>query len=132
MLAGVTDYRATGTGECQAITFASAEYKDRYPCGEGTTRRVRAAYAQVLSRTSGSSPKGVSLSYIKAFIFTAVTTGILAHYFAQEPMRWWPDAFIFGGFMGAMAAFVVMRVKHTRKAAQHLKGAGRAIIGKRR
>jgi hypothetical protein len=70
------------------------------------------------------------LRYIKAFIFTAPAAGILAHYFAQDPMPWWPDTFIFGGFIGAMAAFIVMRVWHARKAAKHLRGAGRALTGK--
>jgi hypothetical protein len=38
---------------------------------------------------------------------------------------------MFGGFMGALAAFVVMRFTHARRAVGHLRGAGRAATGKR-
>ena len=57
------------------------------------------------------------MHYVKAFIITAPIAGILAHYFAHEPMRWWPDTFVFGfgGFMSAIAASVVMRMTRARK-----------------
>jgi hypothetical protein len=56
---------------------------------------------------------------------------LLAHFVTEEPMPWWPDTFVFAGFMGALAAFVVMRVTHARRAAGYLRGAGRAVTGKR-
>jgi hypothetical protein len=70
------------------------------------------------------------LRYLKTFVIVAPVTGLLAHYFAEDGMRWWPDTFIFGGFVGAMAAFVVMRVTHARRALGHLHGAGKAVAGK--
>jgi hypothetical protein len=56
---------------------------------------------------------------------------LLAHYLTVEPMPWWPDTFVFGGFMGALAAFVVMRVRHFRHAAAPLRGVWRGLMGKR-
>jgi len=67
--------------------------------------------------------------YLKAFVIAAPITGLLAHYMTSEPMPWWPDTFVFGGFMGALAAFVVMRFVFARKAVGHLGGAGRAVGG---
>jgi hypothetical protein len=55
---------------------------------------------------------------------------VVAHYMTSEPMPWRPDTVIFGGFTGALAAFVVMRFVFARRAVGHLRGAGRALTGK--
>ena len=71
------------------------------------------------------------MRYVKAFIVAAPVMALLAHFLTEEHMPWWPDTFVFGGFMGALAAFVVMRITHARRAVGHLRGAGRAVIRKR-
>ncbi len=71
------------------------------------------------------------MRYLKAFVVAAPTIAVLAHFLTEEPMPWWPDTVVFGGFMGALAAFLVMRLTHARRAVGHLRGAGRAAIGKR-
>ena len=71
------------------------------------------------------------LRYLKAFVVSAPTMALLAHFLTEEPMPWWPDTVMFGGFMGAMAAVAVMRFTHARRAVGHLRRAGRAATGKR-
>jgi len=68
--------------------------------------------------------------YLNAFVVAGLVMGLLAHYATSEPMPWWPDTVVFGGFMGALAAFLVMRLTFARKAAGHLGGAGRALFRK--
>jgi hypothetical protein len=67
------------------------------------------------------------MRYLKTFLVTAPILGLLAHFFAEKPMPWWPDTAIFGGFMGAFSAFIVMRFTHSRRASGHFRGAGRAL-----
>jgi hypothetical protein len=57
---------------------------------------------------------------------------LLAHFTTSEPMPWWPDTVIFGAFMGALSAFLLMRFVFARRAIGHLRGAGRALVGKDR
>jgi hypothetical protein len=56
---------------------------------------------------------------------------LLAHYITAEPMPWWPDTFVFGGLMGALGAFAVMRFMHFRHAAAPIRGLWRGLKGKR-
>lgn len=53
---------------------------------------------------------------------TAPAFVLVGRFVPDQPMAWWPDAMIFGGFMGALAAFAVMRVMHLRQAARHTRG----------
>ena len=71
------------------------------------------------------------MPYLKAFIVAAPTMALLAHFLTEERMPWWPDTVMFGGFMGALAAFGVMRLTHARRAVGHLHSVGRAATGKR-
>ena len=68
------------------------------------------------------------MRYVKAFVIAAPVVALLAHYTTSEPMPWWPDTFVFGAFMGAFAAFLVMRLTFAWKAMGHLGGAGRALL----
>jgi hypothetical protein len=70
--------------------------------------------------------------YIKTFIIAAPLLALLAHFTTSESMPWWPDTVIFGAFMGALAAFVLMRFVFARRAIGHLRGAGRALQRKDR
>jgi hypothetical protein len=70
------------------------------------------------------------MHYVKAFIIAGPIMALLAHFMTSEPMPWWPDTLIFGGFMGAFAAFLLMRFVFARRAVGHLRGAGRVIQGK--
>jgi hypothetical protein len=64
--------------------------------------------------------------YLKAFAVAAPLGILVAHYVPDTPMPWYPDAVIFGGFMGAMTAFIVMRLTHAGRVIWHLHGAGKA------
>ena len=75
---------------------------------------------------------GRDMRYFKAFIITGPVMALLAHFMTSESMPWWPDTAIFGAFMGALAAFVLMRFVFARRALGHLLGAGRVIRGKDR
>ena len=66
------------------------------------------------------------MRYLATVLVTAPLLGLIGHFMTAEPMPWWPDTAIFGAFMGALAAFVAMRISHFRKAGRHLRGAGRA------
>jgi hypothetical protein len=72
------------------------------------------------------------MRYLKTFIIAAPVMALLGHFMASEPMPWWPDTVIFGAFMGALAAFALMRVVFARRAMGHLRGAGRALRRKDR
>jgi hypothetical protein len=65
--------------------------------------------------------------YIKTFCVTAPAFVLVGRFVPDQPMAWWPDALIFGGFMGALAAFVVMRVTHVRQTIRHSRGLGAAV-----
>ncbi|HYT73821.1 MAG TPA: hypothetical protein VEL79_03640 [Vicinamibacterales bacterium] len=67
------------------------------------------------------------MRYVKTFLVTAPVLGLLGHFLAETPMPWWPDTAIFGAFMGALSAFVVMRFTFARTAVRHIRGAGRAF-----
>jgi hypothetical protein len=56
---------------------------------------------------------------------------LLAHYLTVEPMPWWPDTFVFGGFIGALGAFVALRVLHFRHGAAPIRSLWRAVRSKR-
>jgi hypothetical protein len=68
--------------------------------------------------------------YVQIALITALIMAVVAHYVTSEPMPWWPDTAIFGGFMGALAAFLVMRLVHEGDAIDQLRRIGRALIGK--
>jgi len=68
------------------------------------------------------------LRYVKAFIVVGLTMALLAHYLTVESMPWWPDTFVFGAFMGGLAALVV---KMHWRAAFPIRGVWRALTGKR-
>lgn len=56
------------------------------------------------------------MTYLRAFVIGAIGMGLLAHFVTTEPMPWWPDTAIFGAFMGAVAAFVMVRLLPVRRA----------------
>jgi hypothetical protein len=71
------------------------------------------------------------LRYVKAFIITGLTVALLAHYVTVERMPWWPDTIVFGGFMGALGAFIIFRLQHFHHASAPIRGLWRALTGKR-
>ena len=98
-------------------------------CGGAPPALHRRSCELVIESRGNRSPY---LRYIKTFLITGPIMAVAAHYMTSEPMPWWPDTLIFGGFMGAMAAFVLMRFVFARRAVGHLAGAGRAFVGKAR
>jgi len=72
------------------------------------------------------------MRYIKAFIIAAPIMALLAHWLAEKPMPLWPDTVVFGGFMGALAAFAVLRLTFVARALRPVLGAGRALLGRAR
>jgi hypothetical protein len=68
------------------------------------------------------------VTYLKTFVITAPVFVLLGHFVPDEPMRWWPDAAVFGGFMGALSAFAVMRFLHFRNAGRASRRLGGAFL----
>lgn len=68
------------------------------------------------------------MTYLKTFMITAPLFAVVGHVVPDEPMRWWPDALIFGAFMGALSAFGVMRFLHFRRAGQATRRVGGALL----
>ena len=68
------------------------------------------------------------MTYLKTFIITAPVFVVVAHLVPDEPMPWWPDALIFGAFMGALSAFALMRFRHFRSAARATRRVGATLL----
>ena len=68
------------------------------------------------------------MTYLKTFMITAPLFVVVGHFVPDKPMRWWPDASIFGAFMGALSAFAVMRLLHFRRAGQATRRVGRTLV----
>lgn len=58
--------------------------------------------------------------YIKTFLISSPLLGLFYHFVTNEPMPWWPDTVVMGGFMGAFATFLTMRFAFARRAIRHL------------
>ena len=67
------------------------------------------------------------MRYLKTFVIAAPILGLVYHWAAVDPMAWWPDTVIMGVAMGAVAAFVLMRFRHARQSARHLRGAAASL-----
>lgn len=70
------------------------------------------------------------MRYLKAYVISAPILGVVYHVvaaFGPNPMAWWPDTFIFGGFMGLLAALVLMRLTMFGAAAKLLRSATRSV-----
>ena len=69
------------------------------------------------------------MRYLKTFVISAPIFAVFYHWVTLEPLPWWPDTAIMGSFMGALAAFVVMRLGFAQRAIRHLWNA-LATLGK--
>jgi hypothetical protein len=68
------------------------------------------------------------VTYLKTFLITVPLFALVGHFVPDEPMRWWPDAAVFGGFMGALSAFAVMRFLHFRRAGRATRRVGGTLL----
>ena len=64
------------------------------------------------------------MRYVKTFLVSAPLFALFYHWVTIEPLPWWPDTVVMGVFMGALAAFVLMRLTFAHKAGRHLRNAG--------
>ena len=66
------------------------------------------------------------MNYIRIFLVSAPLWGLFYHAMTEQPLPWWPDTVIMGGFMGALTAFVWMRLTHARLAVSPFRRAATA------
>ena len=52
--------------------------------------------------------------YVKAFLLTGASIGLLAHFVTHQSMPWWPDTAIFGATCGALVTLSLFQHRRTR------------------